>query len=406
MNYLRGIKLMNRFPAMAFLSALALSGCTGMIARGLDEPAPKASDQAVDAAQKRALVQAEAEVKRIAASGLLYEDDGLEKYLNDIAKRLQTTDVSRALSFHIRVVKNPFSNAFALPNGAIYVHTAILAHIDNEAQLATLLAHEMAHAIHRHTAKASADLRATSEAKGPLVGALGTYGENFGRLSTLASTRGYSRENEAEADAEGLKLVVKAGYDPREAPKFFERLNEEDEGAGERYSEEEKDEEAFIYSSHPRNKDRIRAYESLLKSDYASVQDGAKNVNLFRQYTMRLLLDNAELDIKGSRYAGARRTINKYLAEKSRDPRAYYLLGEASWRQAMDSMENAKSSYQKALSVRADHAESYRALGLMQLKMGDKKAAQTNLRQYLTLKPTAPDREYIQQYIRDDSGKP
>ncbi len=397
---------MNRFPAIAFLSALALSGCGGMIARSLDEPAPKASDQAVDAAQKMLLVQADAEVKRFAAAGLLYEDEGLEKYLNNVVKRLQTTDASRASSFHIRVIKNPSMNAFALPNGVIYVHTAILAHMRNEAQLATLLAHEMAHVMLRHQAKKTADLRVTSEAKAPLVSALGTYGESFGRLSTLASTRGYSRETESEADTEGLKLVVKAGYDPREAPKFYEVLNEENEGAIGREEEDEKDEEAFIYSSHPGNKERIKNDENLLATEYAAIQGGATNTNAFRQYTLRLLLDNAELDIKRSHYAGAKRTINRYLAEKSRDPRAYYLLGEAAWRQAMESAEQAKSNYEKALSLRSDHPESYRALGLMQLKMGDKKAALTNLKQYLTLKPAAPDHEYIQQYIREISGQP
>jgi len=397
---------MNRFLATAFLSTLALSGCGGVIARGLDEPAPKASDQAVETAQKRLLVQADADVKRFAGSGLLYEDEGLEKYLNNVVKRLQATEASRSASFYIRVIKNPSMNAFALPNGAIYVHTAILAHLDNEAQLATLLAHEMAHVMLRHLAKEIADLRVTSEAKAPLVSALGTYGESFGRLSTLASTRGYSREIESEADTEGLKLVVKAGYDPREAPKFYEVLNEENEGAIGREEEDEKDEEAFVYSSHPRNKERIKNDEKLLATDYAAIQGGATNTNAFRQYTLRLLLDNAELDIKRSHYAGAKRTIKRYLAEKSRDPRAYYLLGEAAWRQAMESAEQAKSNYEKALSLRSDHAESYRALGLMQLKMGDRKFAVTNLKQYLTLKPAAPDREYIQQYLRDASAHP
>lgn len=389
---------MKRMMVIFFPAVLVLSGCAGIMARSLDQPAPKASEQSVAAAHKRLLVQAEAEVKRLEESGLIYKDDGLETYLNDIARKLRASEASRAVSFKIRVIKNPSLNAFALPNGAIYVHTAILAHIDNEAQLATLLAHEMSHVIRRHQAKEAADIRVTSEAKAALVGTLGTYGESFGRLSTLASTRGYSREIETEADGEGLKLVVQAGYDPREAPKFFERLNEV-EG-----DDEETDEEAFLYSSHPRNRERIRNYEKLLQNDYAAVKGGATNTNGFRRYTLRLLLENAELDIKKGKYAGAERTINKYIAEKSRDPRAYYLLGEASWHRAMDSVEKAKANYQQALSLQPGHAESYRAMGLMQFKMGDKKAALTNLKQYLTLLPEASDREYIQQYIRDASA--
>ena len=100
--------------------------------------------------EKRLWNRSEEEERSIAKSGMLYQDRELEAYLNGVASKLQPPEAYERIPFRILVLKNPYCNAFALPNGYIYVHTGILARMDNEAQLATLLAHEMTHATHRH----------------------------------------------------------------------------------------------------------------------------------------------------------------------------------------------------------------------------------------------------------------
>src|SRR4030067_1130229 len=90
-----------------------------------------------------------------------------------------------------------------------------------EAQLATLLAHEMTHATHRHAIKQFRDARNKTAFLAVITAGTSGLAAPLGALGTLAAITGYSREQEAEADREGFKLMVKAGYDPGEAPKLF-----------------------------------------------------------------------------------------------------------------------------------------------------------------------------------------
>ena len=85
--------------------------------------------------------QALEEQKVLNNSAMIYQDSRLEEYLNTVVRRLQPRDLPENLSFKIVVVHDPYFNAFAFPNGVIYIHTGMLARIDNEAQLAALLAH-------------------------------------------------------------------------------------------------------------------------------------------------------------------------------------------------------------------------------------------------------------------------
>src|SRR6202023_3035874 len=113
----------------------------------------------------------------------------LEAYLNDVPQRLGPSEAFAAIPFRIRVVRNPYLNAFTLPNGRIYVHTGMLARMDNEAQLATLLAHEMTHATHRHA------IRGLRDRKNNLAFAVGLNSilPGIGSLAGLSAVSGYSR---------------------------------------------------------------------------------------------------------------------------------------------------------------------------------------------------------------------
>ncbi len=121
-------------------------------------------------------------------------------------------------------------NAFALPGGKVAIFTGILKHTKTEAGLATVMAHEVAHALQRHgaermsrgildqIAQVGAIAGAASGAVDPqlALGAMSAYG--------VGVTLPHNRRQESEADFIGLKLMAKAGYDPREAIGFWERM--------------------------------------------------------------------------------------------------------------------------------------------------------------------------------------
>jgi beta-barrel assembly-enhancing protease len=161
--------------------------------------------------------------RQINKSGILYEDYQLEAYLNAVAQKLVSSQVQASgLTPRIRIIKHPLLNAFALPNGTVYLHTGMLARMENEAQLATVLGHEMTHFLHRHTVKEMrsaqnkvAFLRvlqvmltagAATYEGGQFVQMVGDLTGQMGAVWALASVRGYSRELETEAYEEASRL--------------------------------------------------------------------------------------------------------------------------------------------------------------------------------------------------------
>ena len=345
--------------------------------------------------ERRLWLRSEEEQRVINRSGLLYKDEDLEAYLNGVSQRLLSEETGDQVPIKVFVLKNPLLNAFAFPNGVIYVHTGILASMDNEAQLATLLGHEMIHVTHRHLVKMQRDIKnrtaflaafqVATVALGPwgsLAGALGTIG-------TIAAVTGYSRENETEADTEGFRLVALAGYDVEETPKLFVHLKRE--------VEEERIKEPFFFGTHPRLQERIDNYKALLSVRSRTGEGGTRNSETFLTKTSRLVLENATLDLKAGRFKVARQGVEKYLTVRQDDAKAFCLLGEIHRQQG--ELEEAKEDYHKAISLDPAHPDSHRGLGLIYFKENNRELARDHLEQYLRLSPKALDRAYIEEYI-------
>lgn len=346
--------------------------------------------------EKRLWNRSAEEQRALARSGVLYHDRELEQYLNQVARKLQPAEIYRSIPFQIAVVKNPYSNAFAYPNGMIYLHTGILARMENEAQLATLLAHEMTHATHRHQVREfrgvlnkSAVFASTRSLLGGVPG-VGDLANVLGEIGTAAAISGHSRELEAEADQEGIKLVVKAGYNPHEAPKLFDHLKQE--------LEESEQQEPFFFGSHPRLADRIDSYQAFLKG-YAN-GGGLDNTELFRRKTTGVVIENAQMDFRAGRFPQARRSAEKYIGIRPHDGRGYYLLGEIARQQGDEKgLAEAQRQFQRAVTVDPGYANAHKGLGLVYFREGKKAQAAKAFRAYLAKAPNAPDRSYIEDYL-------
>jgi predicted Zn-dependent protease len=331
-------------------------------------------------------------------SGLLYRDHDLEGYLNEVARNLQPPEILSRIPFKVLVIKNPYLNAFAFPNGVVYIHTGILARMDNEAQLATLLAHEMTHCTHTHA------LRALRNLKSKALGLTPAYQNQtecegavdlsvlLGSTGYMAAVTGYSRYLETEADMVGLKLILKAGYDPREAPKLFEHLIGELDEEGIR--------EPFFFGTHPKLRDRIENYRNFLCTQYHGDNSGIKNAEIFLAKVHALILDNASMDLKAGRFCAAERGAKKYLAIKPNDPRAYYLLGEISRQRGKEGdARRAQVYYERAIAIEPSYPDPYKAIGLIYYKEGETTLARRSFESYLSLEPHTPDKAYIKKYL-------
>jgi beta-barrel assembly-enhancing protease len=161
------------------------------------------------------------------------KDPTLTAYVNAVGQRLMASQEAKAsgFPFTFEVVADPSINAFALPGGPMFINTGLLRAVDNEAQLAAVMGHEMSHVILRHgTNQASkanlielpAALAGELAGNGSMMGQLAQLGIGFGANSVLLK---FSRTAESQADLMGSHLMAEAGYDPLEMAKFFEKLN-------------------------------------------------------------------------------------------------------------------------------------------------------------------------------------
>ncbi len=179
----------------------------------------------------------------------VYDDDEVEAYVDEVARRVLakshmrragTPQKFRDTEFTFRVLDSPIVNAFALPAGYIYVSRGLLAHLNNEAQLAVVLAHEIGHVAARHASQRAARQQLTQIGLigGAVVGQSVLGGETGSQILNLGGTAAqlislsYSRDHERESDALGVEYSTLAGYDAAEGSAFFTSLKRQREQSG------------------------------------------------------------------------------------------------------------------------------------------------------------------------------
>lgn len=352
-------------------------------------------------------------------SGHLYEDQKLEGYLNQLANQLLPEEIRKeGLHIEVKVIRDPSLNAFALPNGRIYIHTGILAVAENEAQIAALLSHEMTHVFHRHSLKQFRSLinksAFFSTIEMPLAALGGNLGLILGQLTMVSSIYGFSKEMEFEADHDGFEMMWTNGYDVREAPKLFEHLKQ--------FIEDEEIKEPFFFSTHPRMAERIKSFNDLIQEKGVSqeMQTQAKTIGeeTYTRFTRRLTMDNCWLALEGGMFNTAKRSIDGFLAKNPQNVEAYSYLAEL-YRQRQEKSKRKKKydktadyvealkAYDRALSLDPSYAPAFRGKGRVLQKQGKIDEAQAAFKEYLRLAPQADDHEYIEQFLtQDPGGKP
>ena len=167
------------------------------------------------------------------------------------------------LDWKFYVIDKPkVPNAFCLANGHVFVYTGIMKYVDNDAQLATVMAHEIGHAIAHHVAEKVSMAMVTNMAAAAAAVAINQNVENSGERTAYLAALGlganlgivlpYSRMMESEADHIGLMLMAKACYDPRESIKFWEKFAKKG------------DEPIVYFSTHPSSVQRIAQLKELM----------------------------------------------------------------------------------------------------------------------------------------------
>jgi len=350
-------------------------------------------------------------------SGLVYGDPILQDYLSEITHRLLVSMGSPDVEVRVSAVSDPTLNAFALPNGSIYLHTGLMARIENEAQLAVVLGHELEHFLGRHLLKevrtAKNKRTAADVVLGTLAVALAAASGDPGVVSGLldlggevadpiirAQVNGYSRNLERDADSRGLDAMFASGYAPGEARRLFELLLDEvPEGEA----------EPFVYASHPHMRERLEDTEEWL-SDLGQSSAGEHLLvrsDAYAEVTRELVLANAGLDLRIGRPDRALPVLERYVARWPDSARGYTMLGRIQKRMADRQMGYAAAiaAFENAARLEPDEPTHFKELGLLYRFQGRPESACAAFERYVELAPEAVDRPIIEGYL-DELGSP
>jgi predicted Zn-dependent protease len=207
-----------RVISLALVASVAVGGC-------VTNPATGKKEFSLMSVQQEIELGAQADAQIVAEFGL-YNDPAIASYVTGLGARVAAKAENPGYAFTFRVLDSPVINAFALPGGYVYVTRGLLAHLDNDAQLAVVLGHEVGHITARHSARAytSAQLANIGVGLGsvlfeevrPFLGAVQTG------LQLLFLK--FSRANETESDDLGVKYATRAGFDAKEGAEFFRSL--------------------------------------------------------------------------------------------------------------------------------------------------------------------------------------
>ena len=409
----------------SFLTASCATRNVAPIGAG-DQPFKPESDEV------RLWAEAEKEEEALAKKAKIYDDPLLDEYLGRIGDRLLPDEVRAAggPGFRFGVMSDPTLNAFAMPNGRIYVHSGLLSRLDNEAQLAMILGHEMTHVTSRHALRFTRDatnkqilftVLAVAASLGVAVasGSRTKSGDPVGaavlsqtanailgvglELAAIAAINGYGRDLEREADQGGMEKLVRAGYDPKEAPKVFQLLMAE--------SKERGSLETFFFGSHPRLQERVESTTELVGTKYAAAAAAADAVKTSEEFALRMrtvVRDNALLDIRAGRFKLAQAQLDRVAEITPKDPTLHLYYGDLFRLQSQrarsvadkdDFARKALEHYERAADLDPAFPDPFRQLGFLYYQQKDLERARAAFQKYLALKPDAPDAKRIREYL-------
>ncbi|HWR17346.1 MAG TPA: M48 family metallopeptidase [Terriglobales bacterium] len=229
----------------------------------------------------------------VESSVRLLKDPVITEYINRLGQRLVRNSDAQ-VPFTIKVIDDDEVNAFALPGGYFYVNTGLIMAADNEAGLAGVMAHEIAHVAARHATKNQTRSQIFDLISIPLVFVGGPAVMAARQVMGIAVPLGFlkfSRDAEREADMLGMQYEYATGYDPQEFVKLFEKLKAVDK--------QKKNFLSRAFATHPMTDDRIKRAQKMIGEYLPDRNEYVVDTSEFQQVRARLaeLMDRRKIDL-------------------------------------------------------------------------------------------------------------
>jgi beta-barrel assembly-enhancing protease len=335
----------------------------------------------------------------------------LTAYVNEVGQKLAAasdavTVSERKLPYEFKVLNSSVPNAWALPGGKIAVNRGLLTELNNEAELAAVLGHEIIHAAARHGAQAQE--RGTL-LQGGLVAAqlgvaLGGVDERVGSLALAGAgvgaqlvTMRYGREAELQSDLYGTRLMKAAGYDPAAAIALQETFVRLSEGRKQNWLD-------GLFASHPPSQERVSRNRETVAQLGAGGDLGAERY-LARIAPLKRVkpgydkYDQAQAALQKKDFPGAKGLANDAVKLLPNEGVFHQLLGDIALAEKHD--QEAVPHYQKAMQLNPGYFGSWLGAGVAQYRLKNRAQSEQYLKRSMELLPTAPAALYLGNMARD-----
>ncbi|HRE31657.1 MAG TPA: M48 family metalloprotease [Candidatus Berkiella sp.] len=327
------------------------------------------------------------------ASGGQYRvDPKLSAYVQKIGQKLAKQSGRPDLPYEFVVLNDSVPNAWALPGGKIAVNRGLLAHLDNEAELAAVLGHEITHAAARHGAKAMERqiIMATGLAAANVaIAASHKSSDPAYKDQALAASASvaagligtkYSREAELEADSYGMDYMVKAGYDPCAAVTLQETFVKLMDQKSSHWLD-------GLFASHPPSQERAKANQQRATQMPKNLELGKER---YQQMIAQLKKDQAAYEAYDQGVKALKKEeltqANQAIALVPNEALFYTLQADVFAKR--DDKEKAMGAYQIAIEKNPEYFYHYHQRGLLLEKMGKKSEAKADFEKAQKLLPT------------------
>lgn len=324
---------------------------------------------------------------RLRRSPFAIRDQQLREYVQGITCRLAG---DHCPDVRVYLLHTPLFNANMAPNGMMQVWTGLMLRVDNEAQLATVLGHEIGHYMQRHSVERLRDVKSRS-AFGQFMGLFGVVGA-IGQLAVLASAFSYSRDQEREADEIGVALMRKTGYDLAEASKVWENLFLEIK-ARPNYQDT-----IPMFATHPGVEERQETLKKVAEAAPGGVTNEKEWRDKIRPFRREWLADEVKRGQHEESIALLTRMINRTPSQAD----VVFTRGEVYRLRAKDNdLDAAFKDYQAAVAIGGEPPETHRGLAVIYRTRNQLPQARASFERYMQAAPDAPDLLMIKSYLEE-----
>jgi len=397
-EYGSGGKLLTRREALkllgigagAVLSPFSMTGCAVDPVTGKQQLIMMSPDQEIALDKQQSPFQFSSDYGQV-------QDIYLNAYLDRVGRELAARSHRPEMPFSFRAVNAAYINAYAFPGGSIAATRGILVELDNEAELAALLGHEIGHVSARHTAERATQgalLNVLIAGASAATSASGydTYAgiiQGLGGISAGALLAHYSRDNEREADALGMEYMTRTGYTPLGMAGLMEIL----------LANGEKKPSAIelMFSTHPMSEERLQTAKQNAEEKYASMLSAPNHRERFMDNTAELrrikgaitAMQDGSKAMRNKEYGQAEEAFARALQIAHNDYAALVMMAKC--KLAQDKNEDAEKLSLKAAKIYPHEAQARTISGVASILNRKYEQAYQEFTEYNKLLPGNPE---------------